>query len=487
MQEFVSISNLSDWKTLVYDFLNRHTDRKLVFRGQTKNYPFVPSMRRTLENFEHIDVPLTTFQWDVLIWKALEEIGVGKKFSEDKYRLIGMALLQHYGYRSWFIDVTKTPEIALWFALNKHSKEITRILKQKNPEFHPCLHVPTSYYEQTDLSEGHFYIIDVTDCEDIYFDLTQYAPKKALRVHAQNAAAIFEPDDKPIDDLIVAKIKLFGDILKHGFRQEFTYDKLFPSFKEDSFYRYLLTLPYFVPTDHFQKHMAPAFPIVSVPFYKHNVKEVFDLGSMINVLAVPSFFPVENGKIGGVKFDIIPECVVKTELFKFTDALQILIPQYPSKKPYYQFQIPQVESPTEPFAYNPKTKENSKCLYPNLSIWPANNLLIMFALSPLYLPLGESSDEFLPKGFWVVFDGDQIYIARFGFEDLSLAAEAGMHFCREGKNYQIDRQKNDCPCGNFDFHMHHLKFFLLISHLIDTGRWMISQSCMGHRHLIQKI
>lgn len=483
----MNVTNLNDWRTFVHDFLNRHTDRKFAFRGQTKNYPFVPSMRRALENFEHVDVPLTTFQWEVLIWRALQEVGVEKKFSEDKYRLIGMALLQAYGYRSWFIDVTKTPEIALWFALNKHSKETTRILKQENPEFHPCLHVPTSYYEQTDLSEGYFYIIDVTDCEDILFDLTRYVPKKALRVHAQNAAAIFEPDDRPIDDSIVVEIKLTGDVLKYGFTQEFTYDTLFPSLKEDSFYRYLLTLPYFVPTGHLQKHMAPAFPVVSVPFYRHNVKEVLDLGLRINVLTVPSFFPVENGKIGGVRFDTVPACVVKTKQFKFIDALQILIPQYPSKRPFYQFQIPEVESPTEPSTYGSKEEENSGSLHPNLSIWPTNNLLIIFALSPLYLPLGEFSHEFLPKGLWIVFDDNEMYVARFGFEDLSFVAEAGMHFRKDVDKYQIAKQKDDCSCGDFDCHMRHLNFFLFISHLIDTGRWRISQSCMGHRHLIQKI
>jgi len=445
-------------------------------------------MRRAIENFEHTDVPLTTFKWEIVISKALEEAEVEmKRFPKDKYRLVGMALLQHYGYRSWFIDVTTTPEIALWFALNKHSKVTTFILKEIKPEFHPFLHVPTSYYETTDLSEGYFYIIDVTNYQDIYFDLTHYVPKKALRVHAQNAGAIFEPEDKPIDDLVVARIRLSGDILKHSFADKYTYDNLFPSFKEDSFYRSLLTLPYFVPTGHLRKHMAPAFPIVSIPFYRHKDEEVLDLSLMINVLTTPSFFPVENGIIEGVQFDPIPICIVGGKQFKFTEALQILFPQYPSKRPYYQFQISEFESHTQPSMHNKNDEESSEYLHPNLSMWPSNNLLIMFPLSPLFLPLGEHADEFLPKGLWVVFNDNEIYIARFGFEGLSFVTEAGMHYTKKENTYKIDQQRDDCSCGNLRFHMGHLNFFLLISYFIDSGRWIVSSPCMGHFHLIQKI
>ena len=488
MVDFINVSDYTDWKIFVDDFLSRHSDRNLVFRGQNRDMPFVSSMRRIIENSEHVDVPLTTFNWETLILRALEEVGVkARLFPRDKYRLIGMAVLQHYGYRSWFIDVTKAPEIALWFSLNKHSKTTTFILKEEDSGFHPCLYVPTSYYEPTDLPESYFYIIDVTDYEDLYFDLTRYVPKKAIRVHSQNAGAIFEPDDKSFDDLLAAKIKLNGDIMKYSFAEKYTYNSLFPSFEKDYFYRFLLTLPYFVPTDHATKHMAPAFPIVPVPFYKHEELEVFDFAPMIKVLTIPSFFPVENGMIGGLRLDKEICCTVNGRKFKFREALQILPPQYPSKKPTYLFQIPEFEAQSHPSTSDQRQEKTLGSVNHSLAVWPSNNLIVMFPLSPLFLPLGESKDEFLPKGLWIIFDADEIYIARFGFEGLALVTEAGMHFVRKGKLYQVLKRKGDCSCGDLNLHQNYLYFFLLISHFIESGRWSIGPSCLGHRHLIQKI
>lgn len=486
MQEFVDIKDFNEWKTFVDNILDKHSERKFVFRGQTKNYAFVPSMKRATNDFEHFDMPLTTFQWEILIWKTLKELGIQGKLSSEKYRFIGMALLQHYGYRSWFIDVTKTPEIALWFALNKHLKETTFFLRQDNPEFHPLMHVPTSYYVPADTSEGYFCIIDVTDSANVYVDLTQSIPKMAARVSAQDAGALFEQDNRRLDDLIFARIRLGQGILRHTFSGRYTYDRLFPSPKEDSFYRYLLTLPYFVPTNYLTKHMAPAFPVLAVPFYRHSISEVFDYRPTIKILTVPSFLPVENGMLTGIHLDYNPTCVVKGREFKFVEALQILLPQYLSKYPSYLFQIPESESDGHRSRESQKEEKNLGSIVPDLSIWPSNNMLIVFALSPLFLPLGESTDEYLPKGFWVVFENDEIFISRFGFEGLSGVIEAGMHFAKEGATYQIEQLEGDCSCGNFGLHKGYLDLFLFICRQVHSRLWTISPPCMGHRHLVPK-
>ncbi|WP_194578434.1 FRG domain-containing protein, partial [Vibrio anguillarum] len=73
---------------------------------------------------------------------------------------ISQAILQHYGWRSFYVDLTKSPQIAAWFASNvfeeKKSIHMCEDLDE-NPVW--LVHKTAKYTESS--STGHIYVIDL--------------------------------------------------------------------------------------------------------------------------------------------------------------------------------------------------------------------------------------------------------------------------------------------------------------------------------------
>jgi hypothetical protein len=96
--------------------------KQVVFRGQTRIYPSIlPSLLRADVSEE-----------DRRIWWAVLRRFISNRDGLTGYRVRSphdaIAVVQHYLVKSPVVDVTGTPEIALYFALMNRSTEPTRIV-----------------------------------------------------------------------------------------------------------------------------------------------------------------------------------------------------------------------------------------------------------------------------------------------------------------------------------------------------------------------
>ena len=120
----VRITTIAQLRAAVSRLAAEYPDRRLVFRGQIHDYPLVPSAARLDESDEQtwMRTALTTV-WESFAAFFLDDLCERALMERSRIVPAGMALLQHYGWRSWFIDVTFEPLIACWFALNRWNGE----------------------------------------------------------------------------------------------------------------------------------------------------------------------------------------------------------------------------------------------------------------------------------------------------------------------------------------------------------------------------
>ncbi|WP_426337389.1 FRG domain-containing protein [Pseudoduganella sp. R-31] len=93
-----------------------------LFRGQTKEYlntDLTPSIVTSFSR--HGCIPERMLKWTHYS-KALLESFV-KNFEQTSDLAIDQAILQHYGWRSFFIDATSSPAVASWFAANRYNSQ----------------------------------------------------------------------------------------------------------------------------------------------------------------------------------------------------------------------------------------------------------------------------------------------------------------------------------------------------------------------------
>ena len=124
----------------------------LIFRGQNKDYDFIPSFQRTnsslekciswvkKEEFKNFFTKTPFFQ------RLPKEIGImDKEFEFDLE-----ALAQHYEFRTDYLDITKSFNIALFFAYTdyKNGQYIPIDCEDKTSNYNPCIYVSNKSYFQ---------------------------------------------------------------------------------------------------------------------------------------------------------------------------------------------------------------------------------------------------------------------------------------------------------------------------------------------------
>ena len=105
----------------VADSLAGLADGKNVFRGQTKHYKDAAgNVSITTSMDRHGCLPQRTRQWTYYANVILHAF-CGRPMWSD--RDADLALLQHYGWRSFFIDASTSSAVAAWFASHSFSKD----------------------------------------------------------------------------------------------------------------------------------------------------------------------------------------------------------------------------------------------------------------------------------------------------------------------------------------------------------------------------
>jgi len=129
MNEIIENINIIDWQSLIDKFENLDTTNK-IFRGQSNSYN---SYTKKFEKWPIISsfnryYPEDKYNFRTIIIQQLNKNEFDSYFKEYKYdkikslvdcnQLEKIYFLQHYGIPTCFIDFTKDPLVALYFAMS---------------------------------------------------------------------------------------------------------------------------------------------------------------------------------------------------------------------------------------------------------------------------------------------------------------------------------------------------------------------------------
>lgn len=109
----IKINTIHELEVLIDEF-----GQDVLFRGQHTHYgsPGEPSV---IASFDRQDcIPSETIKWSRYASKVLEAL-IGEHVNDLGYV---QALLQHYGWRSFYVDCSSSPAVSAWFASHKSTE-----------------------------------------------------------------------------------------------------------------------------------------------------------------------------------------------------------------------------------------------------------------------------------------------------------------------------------------------------------------------------
>lgn len=322
-------------------YFNEYEDG-FIYRGQTGHYLDENSKTSIQTSFtRHGCIPPLMFKWSHYSKSLIRAFGGGNYHNLDMG--LSQAILQHYGWRSFFIDATKSPRIASWFASNKYS-ENRRIHMCEDFEENPVwlVHKEASYSNYD--SQGHIYIIDseyLVNNEIKVHDLSIIANDEGkLRFKTQSACLIEGGSGALPPEAIVCHLIVDNNVLQDFYETEgaLTTLDVFPDRNDDYILKCLLELPWYkgdtkdiefpipfyrrsleIPEydSKFVKHLPPEITLFNqfwisenrqgeesvfsnIPFYKiseqayfANTNETFDLSEVNKILENHTGFVIE--------------------------------------------------------------------------------------------------------------------------------------------------------------------------------------------------
>jgi len=472
------VSNLEDFEDKLTNLREKYGDHTILYRGQTSDRPLVPSSKRPLLDDDSITAyPIINIFWEQCIEGILDDYYNIPFNSQKEYILAGMGLLQHYGHRSWFVDVTQNPHVALWFALNKFLGPYVK-LKQSScygsdgnlSSFlvdHALATIYEVKYERVCRNNGYLYVIGLSNNDtDLLIDLKKYVPLDVSpRIHRQSAYGLLEPDDKrSLESLILAKFIIDSSIEDP---LDVTFESLFPSPRQDKVYQTLIGLPHIVRTKDIRRKQYIGRQMIQIPIYNTNNRTIGDIAEYTRILLFEGLFP------HGLKFYTIsdPESFQEDfsgKLQNLLDAACVKLPICISPK-YDPIFIPKTfdeQSTSDNQIQMKKTKSIYDCSalheIPHFeNIWPSDN--IFFENSFLVTDNLNTPEEEVVRGHWVLWSEKEVYICQVYDNFRYLGSKLGCHFQYTNNKWELIRKETDCQKQDDKVHIAQLVQFLLWS------------------------
>ncbi|MBW3582254.1 MAG: FRG domain-containing protein [Euryarchaeota archaeon] len=225
-----------------------HLDRPSLFRGQRRHYvddddrpSIVTSMHR-----QGCKPPLQ-HKWSRYAEEVLRALSFDKDRTVDLNEV--QAVLQHYGWRSFFIDATASPAVASWFAGHQYSENLVLEMAQDCFE-HPLVAAHTAAEYQPNEGEAVLYVFSMDRLRESNmptFDLSVLTSEDCrLRPQVQEAWLVGVSSGKlpseTISHAIHGPANAFAEYaLDFGFA---TTPDLFPGRHEDPILALLLAVPW---------------------------------------------------------------------------------------------------------------------------------------------------------------------------------------------------------------------------------------------------
>jgi len=344
--EEVIIKTLAELESYFSKYSNGY-----LFRGQTDHYLDSNGKVSIPTSFSrHGCIPPLMFKW-VHYSNAIIRAFGGRDYHNISLES-SQAILQHYGWRSFFVDLTKSAHLACWFAANKYEERKTINMCEDFEENPVMLVQKESLYTETN-QQGHIYIIDVLALESLNLkvhDLTEIDSEGGtLRFHVQEACLVGNLKNGLPHQSVIAHLEVNHQILVDYYRKNGikTTSDVFPDRKKDFILQSLLNIPWYrIPIEgsipwyrrglelpeydaRFIKHLSPKTtlyneywiadnrgdpdsPLYDIPFYKiseqayyANTNENFTLAEINKILKVHKGFVIElSGLINIVELSV---------------------------------------------------------------------------------------------------------------------------------------------------------------------------------------
>jgi hypothetical protein len=266
----IQVRDSAELLSITKEIAGKFSNSRILFRGQTSDRTIVPSIFRgkteASDKFPGC-IPSLTANWSVLAEKIMREFREG-----DSAWIETQAVMQHYGYRSTFVDVTSSLDIALWFALHKFTSYKAPVFI--NNKLRSAVFQCSSYVNS---NKGYIYFLKLPDESDQqYIDLTQVMPSTAGRIHSQKAGGIVCSSERPTaDNLIIAKVELTDEGWYKGSKSDLPLSELFPSPRIDLFYRKMCSIPYYITPQRENMRIPIGHPLLGMfPIYAQSIKEL---------------------------------------------------------------------------------------------------------------------------------------------------------------------------------------------------------------------
>ena len=139
--EKIKVSSIPELKDVLSGFNDGY-----LFRGQSRHYTdgsSTPSLTPSFFSSRERCVPPTRHRWsthaDFIIHTILGHSNFDEQLSE--------AILQHYGWKSFFLDLSASSHVAAWFASHSFSEKVSWHMSEDCYETAVQLHNLKASYE----------------------------------------------------------------------------------------------------------------------------------------------------------------------------------------------------------------------------------------------------------------------------------------------------------------------------------------------------
>lgn len=217
-----------------------------LYRGQVGHYQRADGSVSLPTSFQrHGCIPPLMLKWTHYAKKMLEDhvegwSGVGDVATEQ-------AILQHYGWRSFFIDATAKPRVAAWFASHRFVSQKSHAIVEDCFETPVYLRFDLARYEDV-ADTGHIYVLSrrklrAAGVGAVHLSeiATRNGSPRYVRQDAYMVGSLYDGFLDP--DLVICHITAPAEVLR-VYAENLTAGWLFPEPKDDPIFADLLAMPW---------------------------------------------------------------------------------------------------------------------------------------------------------------------------------------------------------------------------------------------------
>lgn len=242
----MNVVQIKDIATLRERFAAQGKDS--LFRGQIKHFEDkdgAPSISTTFDR--NGCVPPSMLKWQHYAKEILRVLSGPDGATLDH---LSDAILQHYGWRSFYVDVTKSPAVAAWFAAHAYKrgdKPVIEMTEGVNEKFVMLVHNAPKYVPAE--QPGSIYIISKTKAQAggaKFVDLTEVECENTKpRFHVQQGGLI-GPFSRLSPAAVMERWEVPATVLREFSAESGLNgaENLFPPREDDIFLNLLLAVPW---------------------------------------------------------------------------------------------------------------------------------------------------------------------------------------------------------------------------------------------------